>query len=113
MKKIYFLLAAILILAPSLTFAYWSLPSSQGLPTSPIYYIIETILRWILGIFGFIAIIAFAISGIMYLTAAGDENQIAKAKKAMTYSIVGVVVALSGYIILQAINAALSGGSYF
>ncbi len=112
-KRTFSLFIALLIFFPLVASAQWNLPDSQGLPTAPIYAIIESVLMWLLSILGFIAIIAFAISGIMYLTAAGDESQIDKAKKAMTYSIIGVVVALMGYIIIQAVNYALEGGSYF
>lgn len=83
--------------------------SDTGLAGGSIYTIISQTLAWLLGILGFIAIIGFVISGILYLTAAGNEAQIEKAKNAMTYSIVGVIVALMGWVIVQAINAWLSG----
>lgn len=83
--------------------------SGTGLAGGSIYDIISQTLAWLLGILGFIAIIGFVISGILYLTAAGNEAQIEKAKNAMTFSIVGVIVALMGWVIVQAINAWLSG----
>jgi hypothetical protein len=76
----------------------------SGLPTGTIYNIIGSTLQWLLAILGFIAVIGFVISGILYLTAAGNEAQIEKAKNAMTYSIVGVIVALMGYVIIQAVE---------
>lgn len=75
-----------------------------GLPDGTIYNIIGSTLQWLLAILGFIAVIGFVISGILYLTAAGNETQIEKAKNAMTYSIVGVIVALMGYVIIQAVE---------
>jgi hypothetical protein len=68
---------------------------------------------WILGLLGFIAIIGFVISGILYLTAAGNDGQIKTAKEAMKWSIVGVIVALMGYVIVQAVDVWLSADSYF
>jgi len=82
-----------------------------GLPAGSIMGIISNILLWLLGIFGFIGVIGFVISGIMYLTAAGDDTKMESAKKAMTYSIIGVVVGLSGVVLIQAIDWALSGSS--
>ena len=64
---------------------------------------------WILALIGMIAIIAFVISGIQYLISAGDEGMIETAKRNMTYSIVGVLVALSGWVIIKAINQFLGG----
>ncbi len=84
-----------------------------GLPTGSIYGIIGNLLMWLLGIFGFVGVIGFVISGIMYLVAAGDEDMIGKAKKAMTYSIIGVVVGLLGVVVIQAINLALNGFGQF
>lgn len=86
---------------------------SSGLPNSSIYNIISATLSWLLAILGFIAVIGFVISGILYLTAAGNETQIEKAKSAMTYSIIGVIVALMGYVIIQAVNAWLGSNASF
>lgn len=65
------------------------------------------IFNFLLQIFGIIAIIALAVSGILYLTAAGDEDRTELAKKSVTYSIVGIVVALSGIIIVKTIEGLL------
>lgn len=91
----------------------WSVErySDAGLPGGKIYDIIKNLTMVLLAAFGFFGIIGFAISGIMYLTAAGDETQIEKAKKAMMWSIVGIVVGLAGFVIIQAINTALDPGS--
>lgn len=84
-----------------------------GLPSGSITGILLNILLWILGIFGIVGIIGFVISGILYLTAAGDEDRMASAKRAMYYSIIGVVVGLLGVVILQAVDLALNSSSNF
>lgn len=58
-------------------------------------------LNFLLQIFGFFAIIGIIISGFLYLTAAGNERQIQKAKKAFSYSAIGIIVALGGMIIIK------------
>ncbi|MFA5926184.1 MAG: hypothetical protein WC831_04575 [Parcubacteria group bacterium] len=83
--------------------------SGMGLPGGSIYNIISNTVMWVLGIFGFIAIIGFVISGIMYLTSAGDDAAMKKAKNQMTWSIIGVVVGLVGYIVIYAVNSMLGG----
>lgn len=82
---------------------------STGLPGGSIYDIINKFLFWLLAIFGSLAVIGFVISGIMYLVSVGNDDMIKKAKSYMTYCIVGVVVALSGLVIIYAISSALSG----
>ncbi len=86
---------------------------AAGLPLAPIGRVIGAVMKWTLSIVGFFAIIAFAVAGLMYLTSAGDEAQAEKAKKTAKYALIGVVVALSGVIILTAINAMLKGRSNF
>lgn len=85
----------------------------SGTPTGSIMGIIASTMNWLLAILGFIGIIGFVISGILYLTAAGDEGQIDKAKNAMMYSIIGVIVALLGFVIIQAVDAWLGTSSSF
>ncbi len=93
----------------------WSLGSinSFGLPGGSVMGIAVNVLIWILGIFGIIGIIGFLISGIIYLTAAGDEDRMAYAKRAMQYSIIGVIVGLVGFVVIQAIDYALNAYSSF
>lgn len=80
-----------------------------GLPGGTVTDIVDNLLMWLLWIFGTIGIIGFVISGIMYLTAGGDAEQEKKAKKAMLMSIIGVVVGLAGWVILQAATEFLKG----
>lgn len=82
-------------------------------PSGGIAAILSNVLSWLLGIFTTIAIIAFVISGIMYLTSTGDTEQIEKAKNNAKYALLGVIVGLSGFIVLKAIQLALSGSKIF
>jgi len=58
-------------------------------------------------------VIGFVISGIMYLVAAGNEDSQASAKRAMYYSITGVIVGLVGLVILYAVNQLLGAQTQF
>ena len=91
--------------------AQWTKPSSTLLPTGTFYSIIRNIMYWLLGILGFVAIIGFVISGIMFLVSAGDEDRQKTAKKAMYYSITGVIVGLVGYVVLQAVEYMLGAST--
>ncbi len=70
-------------------------------------------MNWLLIILGSLAIIAFIISGIQYLIAAWDEEMMETGKRNMKYSIMGVIVALSGLVIVKAVDAALFGTPFF
>ena len=114
-QAVYAVFAVALAAAPTVAGAQWSLgqgnASASGLPSDSLYLIISRTMNWLLAILGFIGIIGFVISGILYLTAAGDESQAEKAKNAMTYSIIGIIVALMGWVIIKAISSWLSPGS--
>jgi len=114
-KKIAYGAVSAGILAPALAWAQWSegLNNAQAgeLPEGTIWDIVGNLMKWLLGLVGFVGVIGFAIAGVLYLTAAGDEDKIGKAKNAMLYSIIGVIVALVGFVAIQAIQAWLSGGT--
>lgn len=78
-------------------------------PQGGIAQILSNMLSWLLGIFTTLAVMAFVISGIFYLTSTGDTEQIEKAKNNAKNALIGVVVGLSGYIILKAVQIALGG----
>lgn len=114
-QAVYAVFAVALAAAPAVAGAQWGLgkgnAEGSGLPSDSIFNIIMRTMNWLLAILGFIGIIGFVISGILYLTAAGDESQAEKAKNAMTYSIIGIIVALMGWVIIRAISSWLSAGS--
>lgn len=100
-----------LITLPISALAQFQAPTGTNLPEGSIRGIVENVMNWILGIVGVLGVIGFAIAGILYLTAAGDEGKIDTAKKAMLYSIIGVIVALLGLVIIRAASSMLGGTS--
>ena len=88
-------------------------PSNTGLSESTVEGVITSVLEWLLGVFGFLGILTFIASGIFYLTAAGDAEQEKKAKNAMKMGIMGIIVGLAGFVIIQAIDAALNAQGGF
>lgn len=87
--------------------------ASTGLSDMEIPELLNTFMNWLLGITSIIGVIAFVISGIQYLTAAGDEKQAETAKRNMQYAIIGIIVALSGLIVITAIDALFRGDASF
>lgn len=64
-----------------------------------------TIMYFLLGA---IAIIIIIVSGIMYVTSAGNASSVTKAKNALTYAIVGLVVVLIAYAITAFVTGKFS-----
>jgi hypothetical protein len=106
--------AAVMAMAfPAMARAQFQEPGNTNLPTGTLFGIVENIMNWLLGIVGILGVIGFAIAGVLYLTAAGDDDRIATAKKAMLYAIVGVIVALIGLVAIRAIRGILGAQSKF
>lgn len=91
----------------------WPPSNEYGLPSGTISSIVSGFLFWLLAIFAIVGIVGFIISGIIYLLSTGDDTAIERAKKAMMYSILGIVVGLSGFIVMQAVSLLLGGSSKF
>jgi len=104
---------AMLTMMPALARAQYSAPAGTNLPEQSLYEIISNIMYWLLMIVGIVGVIGFAIAGILYLTAAGDEDRIGTAKNAMMYSIIGVIVALAGLVALQFAKGLLGADTRF
>lgn len=99
-----------ILTAPLVVGAQFAIPGNQNLPSGSVTDIVINVTEWILYMVGFLGILGFAIAGILYLTAAGDDDRITKAKNAMLYSIIGVVVAIAGVVALRFAANLLSGG---
>ena len=108
-RKIQKIISLGVLLAPFSVMAQFQPPTGGNLPQGSIFNIIRGVMLWALGLLGFFAVIGFVISGIMYLVAAGDEDQQKKAKKAMYYSITGVIVGLIGLVVIYAVQKMLAG----
>lgn len=89
----------------------WALSNPYGLPEGSLLGIASNLLFWLLAIFAILGVIGFVLSGIWYLLAAGDEGMADKGKEGMKASIIGIIVGLSGFIIMQAVNMLLGGSS--
>jgi len=102
-----------MVLAPQLAQAQIvdidTLKEETGLPLNDFIDILTGIMKWALAIVSVLAVLGFVIAGILYLTAAGDEDQTARARRAFVGAIFGVIVSLLGLIVLQAAQTVLSG----
>lgn len=71
-----------------------------GLPATDIRLIIARIIRAALGLMGVVLVILVIYAGFLWMTAGGNEDQIARAKKFLMNATVGLVIILSAYAIV-------------
>lgn len=110
-KQMVYGIISSMILAPAAALAQFQEPTGTGLPAGSLLGIITSGMNWLLIVVGILGVIGFVIAGIIYLTAAGDEGQIERGKSTMINSIIGIIVALLGIIVIQAVKGLLGGNS--
>ena len=73
--------------------------------SGPVLCVLVTFLSWILTVLGIVTVISFVIAGLQYMLSLGDPKSVETAKAHMKWSIVGLIVALSGVIAILQINS--------
>ncbi len=106
MKKTFYTFSSALLLLPvmvSATDDYGMGPNQGAGGSTDIAGIIQTIITFLLGFVGGLSVLMIVVAGIMYITSGGDEGRVDTAKKWLTYAIVGLVVALLGWVIIETV----------
>ncbi len=68
-------------------------------------YLFQNVVTAALIFAGAIAVIIVIISGIKFITSSGDPKQVEGAKQTMTYAIIGLVLVLLSFVIVNFIGA--------
>lgn len=61
---------------------------------------VSQILNYFLGMLGLVAVAMLIYAGVLMVTASGEEEQIGKAKKIITYAVIGIVIIVLSYTIV-------------
>ncbi len=74
--------------------------------TDPAQYI-SKLYEWTISVTGILAGIMIMVGGLLYLTAGGSPERVANAKDFIGNALIGLILALSSYFLLQTVNPAL------
>ena len=83
----------------------FSVGAQDQLPT-----MIATIIKAGLGLLGIIFIILLILAGFNWMTAAGDEEKVTKAKNTITRAVIGLIIIIAAYAITVFVFKNLPGG---
>jgi len=61
---------------------------------------VSQIINYFLGMLGLVAVAMLIYAGMLMVTAGGEEEQIGKAKKIITYAVIGIVIIVLSYTII-------------
>lgn len=81
------------------TYADCNLP--KDLPTKEVPEVAETIINVIISAVGVIAVAVIVLGGILYVTSTGDAAKAKRAQNTILYGVVGLVIALLAYAIVN------------
>ena len=62
---------------------------------------LDTILNIVFGVMGAIALIVLLLASLKYVTSRGEPTEVAKAKNAILYAVIGLVVVASAFTIVS------------
>lgn len=71
--------------------------------------IVSGIINVIVGVVGFVAVVVVILGGVQYTTSAGDAGKVKKAKDTIMYGIIGLVVAILAFAIVNFVLGAFVG----
>lgn len=107
MKKIKYLGAIVAIqLVPAIALA--QRPPSVNLTRTSILDLLDTILTWVDMAIFIIGILIILYAAFLYMTAAGDEEKIGKAKRTFIYGLVGIGIAILAFGIWELVASFLA-----
>lgn len=67
-----------------------------------------TVVNYFLGFLGLVAVIMVIYGGVTYVTSAGNDEAIGNAKKIIMYALIGIIVILLSFVV---VNAVLKSGT--
>ena len=82
--------------------------STLGLGTADLESTVIKILQWALGLLGLVAVIIIMYGGFVWLTAAGNEEKIRKAKRILRDAVIGLVIIMLAWAIVTFIIGRLN-----
>lgn len=86
-------------------------PSAEGTGASEeteATELIRSVTLWVLGITGAVAVLFIIYGGFRYITASGNQTNMQAAKDILIKAIIGLVIVLVAYVIIQAVLSALT-----
>lgn len=79
--------------------SFENLGGTLGLGSKDLKDTVITFIQWILGLLALIAVIMILYGGFVWLTAGGNEEKVASAKKVISAAVIGLVVVLISWAI--------------
>ena len=70
-------------------------------PGADLWESVSSIIKAVIGILGLVCVIVIIIGGVNYMTSSGDAGKVKKAKDTILYGVVGLVICVLAFAIVQ------------
>lgn len=115
MKYLIAVLPAVILLLPKVSEAAGLVPcggySEHACTTSDVITFASTLIEWLITMLGVIAVIALVYTGFRMVISAGDEGAWKQAKEQFTNIVIGIVIILAAFLVVDTILKALTSKS--
>jgi cytochrome bd-type quinol oxidase subunit 2 len=72
--------------------------------------ILVNLVKFLLGLVALVALVGILWGAFLYMTAGGSDDRMRQAKTAITYAVLGLIIAIAALIIVTSVFEALGGG---
>ena len=94
---------------PSIREGLGNTVEGTGLSNTPISARIGTVITTIISFVGVIFLILMVAGGLIWMTAGGSEEKVTKAKKLIVNAVIGVIITMFSYVIVNVIMQGIAG----
>lgn len=82
-----------------------------GDQTNTLWDDIKNIINAVIGILGLVCVVVIIIGGVNYMTSSGDAGKVKKAKDTILYGIIGLVICVLAFAIVNFVLGSILGQS--
>ena len=82
-----------------------------GLGTQDVRTTVSNVIKAFMGLLGIVAVVIILLGGFKWMTAGGNEEKVAEAKKLIISGIIGLIIIMSAYAIAQFVVSAIINGT--
>lgn len=69
------------------------------------------IINGVIAVLGFVCVVVMIVGGVNYMTSAGDTNKVTKAKNTILYGLIGLVICVLSFAIVNFVINNIIGGT--
>ncbi len=107
-KKILLSIAVLALALPATALAQTDFSDVQPVDT-PLTELIQTIINWVLGVVVLLAVGMIIYGGIQMMTSQGDPEKFSKGQSIVIYAVIGLIVALIAWSIVNWVRGSILG----